>query len=276
MKRYAVYPALALAGGAAAFALRLAQNRTGFEAATGLPVTGNLWGRLLVGLLVLTAPACLLLTRKLPAETEEQSPDFSGAFSTHSSPLLTVLVAGVFLFALSGLLEMASGLGLIPEAMEGSGSRLSLLLGGLTLVCAGCFFSVLPACRRSGARETEPHAPRAVSGNLLLLPVGYLVARLVTAYRAESINPVLEAYYIDLLALVFLTLAFYRLSSFAFHVGQTRRFLLYAISAVMLCLAALADSRPLYDTLFFAGGGLTALGFLLLRLDTLAASKSNL
>ena len=47
MKKYAAYPALVLAGGAAAFALRLAQNRTGFEAATGLPVAGNLWGRLL-------------------------------------------------------------------------------------------------------------------------------------------------------------------------------------------------------------------------------------
>ena len=51
MKKYAAYPALVLAGGAAAFALRLAQNRTGFEAATGLPVAGNVWGRLLVGLL---------------------------------------------------------------------------------------------------------------------------------------------------------------------------------------------------------------------------------
>ena len=276
MKKYAAYPALVLAGGAAAFALRLAQNRTGFEAATGVPVAGNLWGRLLVGLLVLTALACLLLTRKLPAEAEERSPGFSGAFSTHSPLLLTVPVAGVFLLALSGLLEMASGLSLIPEAAGSSGSRLSLLLGGLTLVCAGCFFSVLPACRRSGAREAEPHASRTVSGNLLLLPVSYLVVRLVSAYRTESINPVLEAYYIDLLALVFLTLAFYRLSSFAFHVGQTRRFLLYAIPAVVLCLTALADSRPLYDTLFFAGGGLTALGFLLLRLNALAVSKSNL
>ena len=106
--------------------------------------------------------------------------------------------------------------------------------------------------------------------------MGYLVVRLATAYRTESINPVLEAYYIDLLALVFLTLAFYRLSSFAFRAGQTRRFLLYALPAVVLCLAALADSRSLYDTLFFAGGGVTVLGFLLLRLDALADAPSDL
>lgn len=34
MKKYLIYPSLALAGGALAFLLRLAQNRTGFEAAT--------------------------------------------------------------------------------------------------------------------------------------------------------------------------------------------------------------------------------------------------
>ena len=267
MKKYAVYPALALAGGAAAFALRLAQNRTGFEAGTGLPVAGNLWGRLLAGLLVVIILACLPLVRKLPAEAEGDSPDFHGAFSTQAPLLLTVLVSGVFLFAVSGLLELAAGLGL----PGGSAGRLSLLLGGLTLVSAGCLFSALPACRRSAPEER-----RSVSGNLLLLPVGYLVVRLVTAYRTESINPVLEAYYIDLLALVFLTLAFYRLSSFAFRAGQTRRFLLYALPAVVLCLAALADSRSLYDTLFFAGGGVTVLGFLLLRLDALADAPSDL
>ena len=268
MKKYAVYPALALAGGAAAFALRLAQNRTGFEAGTGLPVAGNLWGRLLAGLLVVIILACLPLVRKLPAEAEGDSPDFHGAFSTQAPLLLTVLVSGVFLFAVSGLLELAAGLGLLPGGYAG---RLSLLLGGLTLVSAGCLFSALPACRRSAPEER-----RSVSGNLLLLPVGYLVVRLVTAYRTESINPVLEAYYIDLLALVFLTLAFYRLSSFAFRAGQTRRFLLYALPAVVLCLAALADSRSLYDTLFFAGGGVTVLGFLLLRLDALADAPSDL
>lgn len=34
MKKYMLFPALALAGGAGAFALRLMEVRTGFEAAT--------------------------------------------------------------------------------------------------------------------------------------------------------------------------------------------------------------------------------------------------
>lgn len=71
-----------------------------------------------------------------------------------------------------------------------------------------------------GTREATPAPRGAVSGNVLLAPVGILVVRLVAAYRQDSVNPTLAAYYIELLALVFLTLAFYRLSSFAFRPGR--------------------------------------------------------
>ena len=150
MKNHAVFPALALAGGGAAFALRLAQDRTGFESATGLPVAGNLWGRLLVGLLVLMGLACFLLSRKLPAEKEDAFSSLSTALDTQSSFLLMLLTAGMFLLALSGLLEVAAGLGLI----WGPTGRLGLLQGALTLASAVCLLSVLPACRRSGARPS--------------------------------------------------------------------------------------------------------------------------
>ena len=45
-KRLMIFPVL-FAGGAVAFGLRLAQNLTGFEADTGLPVPGNLPGLVL-------------------------------------------------------------------------------------------------------------------------------------------------------------------------------------------------------------------------------------
>ena len=91
--------------------------------------------------------------------------------------------------------------------------------------------------------------------------------RLVLTYRLDSVNPVLAAYYVELLALVFLTLGFYRLSSFAYKAGRTRRFALYTSAAVVLCLAALADSGCTFPArLLYAGGAVTLLGFLLLRL----------
>lgn len=283
MKKYVCFPALALVGGASAFVLRLTQNRTGFEASTGLPISGNLWATLLVCLLVLTAAAGLLLARRLPREKEKEPAVFQDAFSTHNVLILTVLTAGLFLLAISGLLEMASGAGLLPDTliltadgMEARAlyrDRAGLILGALTVLSAVCLFPVLPACHRSGLREVSPRSFHTVNGNLLLVPVGASVVRLVMAYRENSVNPSLSAYYIELLALVGLSLSVYRLSSFAFQAGNTRRFTAYAVPTIILCLAALGDSRPLYSTLFFAGNAAMLLGFLLLRLDVL--SKIN-
>ena len=85
-------------------------------------------------------------------------------------------------------------------------------------------------------------------------------------YRVDSVNPSLGAYYVEILALVFMTLAFYRLSSFAYHAAKTRRFALYAGAAVALCMTALADSEGLSALLLYIGGALALLGFLLLWL----------
>ena len=82
-------------------------------------------------------------------------------------------------------------------------------------------------------------------------------------YRLDSVNPSLQQYYVTLLALVFLTLGFYRLSSFAFQAGRTRNFSLYTGLAVVCSLAALADGGYYLSSLvLYLGGALTLLGFL--------------
>ena len=135
------------------------------------------------------------------------------------------------------------------------------------LAAAGLFASLLACRRRDGA------APRPVNGNWLLIPAVSLVVRLVLTYRIDSVDPSLSAYYVELLALVFLCLGFYRLSSFAFRAGRTRRFALYAGASIVLCIAALADGSPyLSSTLLYIGGALTLLGFLLLRLAVQSAN----
>ena len=73
MKKYQAVSLTALAGGAAAFVLRLAQNRTGFEADTGLPVAGNPFALLLPVFLAALALEIYLLTRRLPGEKDAPS-----------------------------------------------------------------------------------------------------------------------------------------------------------------------------------------------------------
>lgn len=279
MKKNLALPALAVLGGAAAFVLRLLQNRTGFEPDTGLPIPGNLPGLALIVLLVLLTAVLCVLVWKLPKE-QGPGPAFPQDFSTADARLLMLPVMGVLLMALSGLADLAQGLGIaLPSAPDLNDAyvltatmevylsgpifsqKVLLLMGVLSLISAGGLLLAVVSCRPREDRQPVP-------GTVLLIAPAALVVRLVLTYRIDSVSPALEAYYVELLALVFLTLGFYRLSAFAFQAGRTRRFALYAVPAVVLSLASLADSgtaNPAAPPLYL-GGSLTLLGFLLLRL----------
>lgn len=281
MKKHALLPLVAVLGGAVAFVLRLLQNRTGFEAATGLPVPGNFAGIALVACLAALAVVLFLLVRKLPNETEP-GPAFPLDFAAGNTTLLVLPVMGTLLIALAGLADLYEGLTMgnlltqlkaaadpyavvTEDCFSGFSTQAQLLLGILSLLSAAALFLAIVACRLKEGEESKPF-----SGVLLLVPPVALVVRLVLTYRLDSINPALEAYYVELLALVFLTLAFYRLSSFAFKTGRMSRFALYACLAVILSLAALADGGPYFSSLLlYAGSALTTLGFLLLRFSRL-------
>ena len=273
MKKSMLWPLIALVGGGAAFVLRLLQRSTGFEADTGLPIPGNLPAVLLVVWFVVLAAGCLLAARKLLPSDRESPARFPSDFATASAGLLTPAVMGIFLLAASGVVELASGVMPGPLAISADGltaplesgfftQRESLLAGVLSLLSAASLFPAIPACR---SREGDAPAK----------PVCCLVVRLVLTYRAMSVNPSLADYYPELLAVVFLTLAFYRLSSFAFQAGRTRRFALYGVLAIAFCLAALADRPDLGRLLFCLGGALTVFGFLLLRTSALAAPQDS-
>lgn len=288
MKKQWMLPLTAVLGGAAAFVLRLIQQHTGFEAETGLPIPGNPAGTALAGLLAAMAVLLLLLVRQLPQEAES-GPAFPDAFMTDDGKFLTLPVMGVFFTALSGLADLLEGLGMgslmtllssaaagpggVPDAVlqtpaPGFSGKAQLLMAVLSMLAAAGLFASLLACRRR-----DGAAPRPVNGNWLLIPAVSLVVRLVLTYRIDSVDPSLSAYYVELLALVFLCLGFYRLSSFAFRAGRTRRFALYAGASIVLCIAALADGSPyLSSTLLYIGGALTLLGFLLLRLAVQSAN----
>lgn len=270
MKTSNLLPLTALAGGAVSFLLRLLQNRTGFEAHTGLAIPGNLPGIALVILLVLLCAALFLLAKKQSAP----SPVFPADFSTDDPRQLTLPVAGSLLIAAAGLADLyeaLTGSNLLAQLRSAADpyalitaesmfpARSQLLLGLVSLLAGGALFLTAAACRRRDDASPLPYH----NTFLLIIPV-VLVIRLVLTYRADSINPSLAAYYVGLLALTCLTLAFYRFSSFAFETGKTLHFRFYSGMAVVLSLAALADGGPhLSALLLYAGGVLFLLGFLL-------------
>ena len=277
MKKQWMFFLLPVLLGAAAFLLRLWQRCTGFEYDTGLPIPGTPAGPALAVFLLASAIGMVVLFRRLPGEKASASA-LPQDFSANTPRLLVLPVTGVLLIAAAGLADLYEGFGLgnlIGQFLAAAGpdhtavstavtSALGLsptaqkLLGVLSLGSAAALFPTISACRRGGAFQ---------GASLLLIPPVALVIRLVAAYRLDSVNPALSAYYVELLALVFLTLGFYRLSSFAFHAGQLRLYAFYTGAAVVLSMAALADGGPyLSSLLLYAGGAAVLMGFLLLRL----------
>jgi len=238
-------------------------------------------------LLLVLAAVMIWLVRRMPKETDP-GPAFPDAFSTSNTALLTLPVMGVFLIALAGLTDVAEamGAGNLITAMQNAAAggteatveipgillsgKMQLILGLLSLLSAVCLFFAVITCRQA---ETSQNQPTEI---FLLVPPAALVIRLVMIYRLDSVNPSLQEYYVTLLALVFLTLGFYRLSSFAFQAGLTRNFALYTGMAIVFSLAALADGGYyLSSLLLYLGGALTLLGFLLLLTGKAAENEGS-
>lgn len=241
-------PALTLTAllcGICGFFLRSYHNRTGYEPGTGLPRNGPFWPLLL--LFALAAAAVFLLLRSTP---KDRAPcRFCTRFATCGDLVPTMLMVGDFLLAASGVWTVAAVL------RDPNSNPAAMVPGILTVLCAAALFFVISGCIR------QVDIPR----NLLLVPVGYYVIQLILNYRSYSVNPVLERYYVEILALAALLLTFYKLSAFAFVCAQIRQLALCATLAVIVCLTALADcTGAMPQALFFASGALLSLSILML------------
>jgi len=276
MNKHLVFPALTLLGGGAAFFLRLAQNRTGFDAATGLPVPGSLSALALGTVLVLWALGLAWWVRRLP---RNRYASFSDAFKPAGTAAAAALFCGLLALLLSGFLDIFPALssssvllsqnGLASTLLFGTGAwdglsgPIRLIPGMMSVLCGLCLAPVVSVLRVHGRRQKS-----ALRNELLLIPTVTLVVRLVISYRLDSVNPSLMAYYPELLSLVLLILAFFRLASFSYEDASSRRFTWYAGMAVILCMTAIADTASLSEVLFWSGMFTILTAFLALLRDT--------
>ena len=243
-------PGWALAAGAAAFALRLGQNLTGFEADTGLAAAGNLPA---LALAALFAAAFVLLTLRSRREPKTDPRPFGDVFSFGDGAALLLPVGGIFLMGASGAADFAMSAGILSGALFGGQTH--RILGVLGLLTAAGLFLVLLACRKG-------LTPPALG--LLAAPVA-LVVRLVVTYRSVSTDPTLAHYYVEIMALVFLTLAFFRVAGFAFGDGNPRAFFRSAPMAVIFAMACVAEihKTTLSALALYLGGAAVLLGLML-------------
>ena len=232
---------LTLCLGAAGMSLRLLQNMTGFEPGTGLPIPGSLPGILLPVLLALSAVILFRMNSKLPKGPVEVP--LSRLLNWNDKEGLFGILAGGCVMAFSGVLEIANAFGRTVTAVSADGmeivtvsagaGRSGVVMGLLAVVAGICLLAGVAICRKTP--DTEPQI-------LLAVPV-LLLARLIFAYRLYSVDPVLTNYYLELLGLMLLILASYRLSGFAVQAGGPRMFGFYADLTAILAVTLLADGH---------------------------------
>ena len=224
------------------FALRLAQLRTGFDSETGLAVA-SLPGTLLAALLAVCAAVELVLCLRLPGEKAAFDVQFA-----RPERAVPCLVAGSFLLAAGGALLLASAL-----PARGVAAMAARIQAG---PAAGGFLRQVRQLRAGGT-----------AGVLPLLPAMFFAVFFVlTVYLPAGADPVLARYYLPVLAASAAAYALSQLAGFLRRESSARSFVWTADCAVILCLAAMADSLSSPGLLLlYAGCALLLSVFLLLR-----------
>lgn len=204
-------------------------------AAGGLPVDDHITTYLTAILSIATVGAFLYFSLKSPDLGEHKN------VLDYSLRQFSLGMLGAILILAGAAVEFVENLLFIPSL-----SSLFMCLGGF---CAGISLMLVTYSRRTGSHR-YPAAQ--------LLPIVYLVIKLILNFKNWSTDPIILDYCFLLFALIFTLLAFYHSTGFFFNKGKSRKTLFFCLSAVFFSAMAAAEG--------IAGGSLstfvTYLGFL--------------
>ena len=259
MRKDILLPSLALAGGAAGFALRKWQLAAAFHPETGLfthgaPSTFALLG-VTGGLLLI-----FLLAAAVGAKVPE---DFLPAFGSPSAGQRIVLAAAALLMFAAGLVNAMEGGQLLqlwqatpPEARDPTQLTLTVSRLLCALLCLPSGAAVL-AMGRSASRWQLPDS----LGLLAPMPAFAGLLWLFFTHLAHGTEPVLMGYAFPLAAAALLMLCHYYFAGFLFGRPRPRRAVFFSLSGIVLGLTSLADGLSLGLNLLTLAFVLSALGF---------------
>ena len=223
------------------FILRLIQNKTGFDAETGLSLP-SVPGVLVVVCLALAAALEVWLARR----RSKARPFFADHFSPPEKET-PVLVCGCMLLAAGGILQTLL-------AVMTAGGAAGAVTGLLALASGGGFLLLTRGLRAGEELSITPILPAMFFGVFLVLAV----------YLPSADDPVLARYYLQVLAASLLAYAFSQLAGFLRGESRARIFTPVADLAVIACVAVMADGG-LARILLYGGGALVLSAFLLLQ-----------
>lgn len=253
---------LALLGGGVGFALRKWQLTAGFEADTGLAIPG---APAAIALLVFSG--CMALLFFFLCRGQEKSLPWHTAFAAGEQNTLAAaaLILSAMLLLVSGGLEIMEYTvnGVAPYAGENAVARvaakllpllrIALCLGSLPCV----FFWSRAILQRKGGNECLS----------TLEPCLLYCVWLVSTYQVRGVDPVVQDYLYEVLAIAAALLGLYFIAGFSFGNGKPRQAVFFCLLGIFFSLVTLADRHSMMELFrhLFAALYLTAHVLLILN-----------
>ena len=226
MRKEIVAPAVAVAGGGVGFALRRWGLSAGFEADTGLPISGAPSHLSLIALSVAVAAVLALLCwGKKPAFT-----GYGQAFHAKGSTLYAA--AGT----LSAFLMLLGGAMMLAQPLLGGELVFTRLITGALALAAGL-------CVAATVRDNYRGAGTGKYSFRLLMPAYAFCVWLIAAYQVRAGDPVQLDYVYELFAIIASLLGLYFMAGFSFEKGKCGPMVLFSLLGVYFSLTTLADQH---------------------------------
>ncbi len=220
------------------FVLRWVQNIGIFDELTGLATESATQSVFLVAFSIVVSLTIIFLALPLRSSVKKSPP----AFCVRSENKARRLVVYVL-----GLVLVLSAISIFLSSDEQLLTTLYRILA-LLLAFSGMSFMHIGA---SG----EDNADSPVACLTSVVPVFFCCYWLIMSYRVHSSNPVIWAYSIEIIAIVFACMAFYFIAGFAFGKPRVYQTVVVTALAAFFCFMALGDTREIaYQACFFAFG----------------------
>lgn len=209
---------------------RWLMDLTGFEAGTGLYISGNIWSRALVAACVACAAVLLAMVLNMRHGGDRLPADYAKALGG-----ATVLYRPGYI-----ILSIIMSVGALLTLINAGDSEYPIfqLILGVMAVLAAVGFTLLAASTR---RRRDP--PLNCFGVTLIIVM--LCFWLIVSYREHANSPVVWAYAFEVLAVAASLVAFYYAAGIPFERPQPFKTVFSCQLAAFLCIVTLPDDRPL-------------------------------
>lgn len=252
MRKEIILPSVAVAGGAAGFALRRWELATAFEPDTGLPLAGAGSTYAIIGFTVLMAAVLALLCRG----THREFPGgYDQAFAAKGNTLyMCAMVAAAFLLAIAGALILLAVPGQYAEVS--ADTHASPLFSVVPRAVLGCLSVAAGYCVFTMGKNNYKGEGHGKYASALLVPSYACCLWLIVAYQARSGDPVVLDYVWLLFAVMASVLGTYFMAGFAFERAKVFRASYVSLLGVYFCLLTLADAHEPAFLLLYAAHAL--------------------